>query len=113
MTPRAIGCIGLAAATFVGIGLLAFSMVASPAGCPGRLQWDERGYAAVGTPAASPHVGGAEGEAVEIGSTFIGLGTRRMVAPPGTPPSPTAERRPALVALECGDGTWQTYGAAS
>lgn len=114
MTPRAIGCMTLGAIVFVGIGLLAFSMASAPDGCPDGLQWAERAYRPDGTPAPSPHLGEADaGEPVEIGSTFIGLGTRRVVAPPGTPASPSGQSRPDVVALECGGGTWQTYRAES
>jgi hypothetical protein len=114
VTPRAIGCMTLGAMVFVGIGLLAFSMAARPSGCPEAVQWAELAYRPVGSPAPSPDLGQAGGgQPVEIGSTFIGLGTRRVVAAPGTPASPSGEARPAVVALECGDGTWQTYRGGS
>jgi len=55
MNWRAIGCLVIGAAVFVGIGLLgmSFAFRAQP-GCPDRLQWADRAYEAQGTPAPSP-----------------------------------------------------------
>ncbi len=86
---------------FVGIGLLGLSMATTRAGCPTRLQWDAQGYEGEGTPAASPFAGSEA-----IGSTFIGLTTRRAFA------VPAGSARPERLALECGDGTYQTYRRA-
>jgi hypothetical protein len=98
---RAIGCGVLAVVVFVGLGLLALSMAMTRAGCPGRLQWEAQGYALEGTPAPSPFAGSEA-----IGSTFIGLTTRRAFA------VPSGDARPLRLALECGDGTYQTYRQA-
>lgn len=114
MTPRAIGWMTLGAILFVGLGLLAFSMASPPAGCPGGLQWADLAYEPVGSPARSPDLREAgSGDPVEVGSTFIGMGTRRVVAPPGTAAAPSGESRPEVVSVECGDGTWQTYRVGS
>lgn len=106
---RAIGCLGIGAAAFVGIGLLgmSFAFRAQP-GCPDRLQWADRTYLAEGTPAPSPAFA-KPGEPVPIGSTFIGLTTRQAYGPPGSSPSTQAEDRPETIALDCADGTYQTY----
>jgi hypothetical protein len=106
---RAAGCAVLGIATFLGIGLLGMWIAfRGEPGCPGQLQWADRSYLAEGTPAPSPAFG-MPGEAVDIGSTFFGLTTRRAFGPPGSSPSTEAEDRPALVALDCDDGTFQTY----
>jgi hypothetical protein len=106
---RAIGCLVIGAAVFVAIGLLgmSFAFRAQP-GCPERLQWADRTYLAEGTPAPSPAFA-SPGEPVAIGSTFFGLTTRQMYGPPGSSPSTEAEDRPETVALDCADGTYQTY----
>lgn len=88
----------LAVVVFVGIGLLGLSMATTRAGCPTRLQWDALSYEGEGTPARSPFAGSES-----IGSTFIGLTTRTAFA------APSGSARPERIALECGDGTYQTY----
>jgi len=109
MNWRAIGCLVIGAAVFVGIGLLGMSVAfrAQP-GCPPSLQWADRTYLAEGAPTSSPAFTEA-GEPVPIGSTFFGLTTRQMYGPPGSSPSTEAADRPQTVALDCADGTFQTY----
>jgi hypothetical protein len=99
----------LGIAAFVGIGLLGMAVAfRTEAGCPQRLQWADRTYLAEGTPAPSPAFA-VEGPAADIGSTFMGLTTRRVLGPPGSSPSTAAADRPASVALDCADGSFQTY----
>jgi hypothetical protein len=106
---RAAGCAVLGIAVFLGIGLLGMSIAfRTDAGCTDVLQWDDRVYRAEGTPAPSPAFD-QRGDAVEIGSTFFGLTTRRAFGPPGSSPSIEAKDRPRLVALDCANGTFQTY----
>ena len=109
MNWRAVGCLVIGVAVFVGIGLLgmSFAFRAQP-GCPDRLQWADRTYLAQGTPAPSPAFA-SPGEAVPIGSTFFGLTTRQLYGPPGSSPSTQAEDRPEAIALDCADGTFQAY----
>jgi hypothetical protein len=105
---RAIGCGVAAAATFVAIGLLGMSLAFSRFdGCPPQLQWADRTYTPVGEALSSPTFD--EGEPVEIGSTFIGLTTRRVYGPPGSEPNPSAADRPTEIVLECGDGGFQPF----
>ena len=112
MNWRAIGCGLLAAAVFVGIGLFGMSLAFSRLdGCPSLLQWGDRAYLPRGAVSASPSF--AEGSPVEIGSTFMGLTTRRVWGPPGSSPSPLAADRPDLIILDCDDGTFQAYGVRS
>lgn len=107
MNWRALGCGVVAAAVFVGIGLLGLSLAFRDAqGCPPELQWADRAYLASGTPAPSPDLGG---DAVPIGSTFMGPTTRAVFGPPGSSPSTDAADRPDLIALDCADGSYQTY----
>lgn len=101
MNRRAIGCGVLGVVAFIGIGLFGLSMATTRVGCPGRLQWDAQGYQLEGTPAPSPFEGSES-----IGSTFVGLTTRRAYA------IPSGSARPERVALECGDGSYQTYRQA-
>jgi hypothetical protein len=109
MNWRAVGCLVIGVAVFVGIGLLgmSFAFRAQP-GCPPGLQWADRIYTAQGTPAPSPAFA-TSGEAVPIGSTFFGLTTRQMYGPPGSSPSAEADDRPETIGLDCADGTYQTY----
>lgn len=112
MNWRAIGCGGLAIVAFLAIGLLGMSMAFSHLeGCPDRLQWGDRAYLPAGTSAAEPSF--AEGSPVEIGSTFIGLTTRRVWGPPGSAPSASASSRPDRIFLDCDDGSVQAYAGAS
>lgn len=109
MNWRAAGCLVLGITVFVGIGLLGMSIAfRSDDGCLPRLQWADRTYLPDGTPAPSPAFDRA-GPATEIGSTFMGLATRRVYGPPGSSPSTDAADRPRSVALDCADGTFQTY----
>jgi hypothetical protein len=107
MNLRAAGCLVVGVAAFVALGVWGLSLALRDAqGCPPSLQWADRSYVALGTPAPSPDVGG---RAVDIGSTLMGPVSRRAFGPPGSSPSSDAADRPALIALECGDGTYQTY----
>ena len=113
MNWRAIGCGTLAAAAFVGLGLLAMSMAFTRfEGCPTRLQWGDRAYAPAASPIASPSFASG-GEPVEIGSTLIGLTTRRVWGPPGSDAPESADVRPDRIILDCADGTFQEYGGAA
>jgi hypothetical protein len=108
MNLRAIGCLVVGVAAFVGLGLWGLSLAFRDAqGCPATLQWADRAYAADGTPAPSPDLG--PGEAVYIGSTFMGPITRRTYGPPGSSPSTDAAARPERIALDCGDGSFLAY----
>ncbi len=108
MNWRAIGCGLLAAAVFVAIGLYGMSLAFSRLdGCPSLLQWGDRAYLPQGAVSASPSL--AQGSPVEIGSTFIGLTTRRVWGPPGSSPSPLAADRPDSIILDCDNGTFQAY----
>lgn len=110
MNWRAAGCGVLGIAIFVGIGLLGMAVAfRSVDGCPSsRLLWADRVYLADGTPAPSPAFA-IPGRAADIGSTFMGLTTRRVLGPPGSSPSTAAADRPGSVALDCANGTFQTY----
>ena len=119
MNRRAIGCGLLAAAVFVAIGLYGMSL-AFPTleGCPDRLQWRDRGWLPVGSPAQEP-IFGAGDTPVLIGSTFIGLTTRRVWGPPGSvplgsqPPGTVATGSdhgpPQRIILDCDNGTFQEF----
>ena len=108
MNWRAAGCLVVGVGVFVAIGLFGLSLAFRGAeGCPAGLQWADRAYGALGTPAPSPDLG--DGDAVPIGSTFMGPITRGVYGPPGSSPSTDAADRPELIALDCGDGTFQAY----
>ncbi|MEO8251788.1 MAG: hypothetical protein ABI978_06500 [Chloroflexota bacterium] len=111
MNWRAIGCGTLAIAVFLAIGLYGMSKAFDRLnGCPARLQWGDRAYLPAGSPVAAPSF--AEGSPVEIGSTFIGLTTRRVWGPPGSRTSPDAVDRPARIVLDCDDSSYQVYRVA-
>lgn len=113
MNRRAAGCLIVGVGGFLAIGLLGLSLALNrPGGCPARLQWAERVYEPAGTPAPSPAFS-AVGEPVELGSTLLGLASRRVYGPPGSTPSTRAADRPDEISLECGDGTYQSYAYTS
>ena len=111
MNGRAIGCITLGAVIFVLIGIAGINVASSRIGCPDRLQWGDRFYAPLGTPAPSPQVGDG-GPPAKLGSTFIGLTTRTIYGPPGALASGATTPRPDQIAMDCGNGGFQTYGKA-
>jgi len=105
---RAIGCGTLAIVVFLAVGLFGMSLAFNRLeGCPGRLQWGDRGYLPDGSPATEPSF--PDGSPVEIGSTFFGLTTRQVWGPPGSAPSQAARDRPDRIVLDCDDGTVQAY----
>jgi hypothetical protein len=109
---RAIGCGTLAVLVFVGIGLWGMSKAFDRLeGCPDRLQWGDRAYLPAGSPVAEPSF--ADGSPVEIGSTFIGLTTRKVWGPPGSSPSPSAGELPSRIYLDCDDGTVRLFATES
>ncbi len=107
MNVRAIGCIVVGAVIFILIGLAGLNLASSRVGCPSGIGWLDRTYEPAGTPASSPVAG--DGTPVKLGSTFIGLATRSVYGPAGTDPSASGSTRPDVIALDCGDGTFQTY----
>jgi len=109
MNWRAAGCLVAGVGSFLALGLLGMWLAfARLDGCPVQLQWAERTYLPAGGPAASPSFA-APGEPVDLGSTFIGLTTRTVYGPPGSAPSTSSADRPDTIALDCADGTFQTY----
>ena len=110
MNWRAVGCLVIGVAVFVGIGLLgmSFAFRAQPGCPPVACNGPIAPTRPQGTPAPSPAFA-TSGEAVPIGSTFFGLTTRQMYGPPGSSPSAEADDRPETIALDCADGTYQTY----
>ena len=111
MSWRAIGCAVLAAAVFIGLGILALQMAMGRPGCPPILRWDDRIYSAVNEPAELPALG--SGEPVRLGTTLVGVLSREVYGPAGSLPSPDAEDRPNEIALDCGNGTFVTYAFTS
>jgi len=109
MNWRVIGCLGAIFGAFLVVALagtyLAFR---GQEGCPASVQWADRLYQADGSPAPSPAFD-LPGEAANIGSTFFGLTTRTVFGPPGSSPSTEAADRPDTIAIDCGNGTYQTY----
>ena len=112
MNWRVIGCGTLAILVFVAVGLWGMSKAFDRLdGCPDRLQWGDRVYLPSGSPRPAPSF--AEGSPVEIGSTFIGLTTRKVWGPPGSAASPSAADRPAAIYLDCDDGSVLLFAVES
>ncbi len=107
MNARAIGCIAAGCIIFVLIGIAGLNLASSRVGCPSGIQWQDLAYGPQGTPAPSPMVG--EDSPVKLGSTFIGLTTRTVYGPAAAGASPSGPNRPRVIALDCADGTFQTY----
>lgn len=110
MNWRLVGCGLVAAAVFVGLGVWALTLAMGRIGCPSTLYWDDATYRAEGDPTSSPEVGDVE--AVRLGVTFVGVLTRDVYGPDGTSPTAEPSDRPERLALDCGDGTFQTYVAS-
>ena len=109
MNWRAVGCVLTGIGIFLAITLFGMSLAFSGAkGCPPRLQWGDRSYLSDGAPTDGPAFE-VPGEPVALGSTFIGLTTRTVFGPHGSQPSAAAADRPDEIALDCDDGTFQTY----
>ncbi len=114
MNLRAIGCIVVGSLVFIGIGLLGLSMAMSRIGCPDRLQWTDIAYLPADAATQSPRLpDDPQAKPVEIGSTFIGLTTRKVYGRTAIDPTDPNAPRPTQIVLECGDGTYQAYAAES
>ncbi len=107
MSNRALGCGLLAIVVFVALGVIGLNMATTRVACPSGLQWSAAAYRPEGAPAGAPSIPGSA--PAEIGTTLIGLTSRKVYAAAGTNSSDPAAARPARISLECGDGTYQTY----
>jgi hypothetical protein len=105
---RAAGCLVIGSLVFIGIGLLGLSLATSRTGCFDELQTAGGVYRAAAGPGASPALPGG-GEAKQIGTTLVGLSTRKVYGPADTDVTDPQARRPAELAVECGDGTFRSY----
>jgi hypothetical protein len=109
---RAAGCLLAGAGVFLAVTLFGMSLaLRGSEGCPPSLQWGATSYEPVGPPGRKPTLSGP-GEPEALGTTLIGLSTRTVYGPPGSRPSVESGDRPEQIALECGDGTFQTYAAS-
>jgi len=106
---RSIGCIVMGSVVFVLIGVAGLNLASNRTGCPAGIRWEQLTYEPRGTPAPTPDLAG---EPVELGSTFIGLATRTVYGPPGSGAAASGGPRPETIALDCGDGTYQSYRLA-
>lgn len=112
MNWRALGCGTLAIVVFLAVGLWGMSKAFDRLeGCPDRLQWGDRVYLPTGSHRPQPSF--AEGSPVGIGSTFIGLTTRKVWGPPGSAPSGSAADRPSRIYLDCDDGSVLLFAVES
>ncbi len=110
MNWRIVGCGVVGIGAFVAIGLLGLSMATSRIGCPDRLQWASVAYVPDRAATHSPSIeDGSSQPPVKIGSTLIGLASRGVYGPAGTDVSDASAPQPSRIAMECGDGTYQTY----
>lgn len=114
MNWRAIGCLGLGIIVFVGIGVLGLTLATGRAGCPSQLVWQDGTWEPDRPATSSPAVGRAGETPVQIGSILVGLASRAVFGPSGTAPGgSTTSALPDQVAVDCGDGTFQTYRATA
>ena len=113
MNWRAIGCGGLAVAVFVAIGIFAISRAQAPAGCPDRLPFEPVAYEADGAAADEPRLPGVDAELVPGGRASFGLAAWPVWVAPVDEPEASNAPLPGRFVLECGDGTFQAYRAAS
>jgi hypothetical protein len=111
---RAFGCLGIGVILFIGIGVLGLNMATSRAGCPARLVWQDEAWEPDREPTDAPRIGSSSDAPVEIGTTLIGMTSRRVYGPAGSAPvAGGTNDLPAQLAVECGDGTFQSYHAAA
>ncbi|HET8537330.1 MAG TPA: hypothetical protein VFL73_09140 [Solirubrobacteraceae bacterium] len=108
MNWRAAGCLVVGSVLFVAIGLFGLSLATSRVGCFDELRTGDGAYRGSGAVVASPALPGG-GQAVKIGSTLVGLASRAVYGPAGTDVNDPSAPRPAEIAVECGDGTYQGY----
>jgi hypothetical protein len=108
---RAIGFVIAGSVVFILIGVVGLNLAFSRIGCPDRIQWRDLSYLPKGSPLPSPYAGDT-GIPAKLGTTFIGLTTRDIYGPAGSSQSPQAAVRPTVIAMDCGDGTFLTYGQA-
>jgi hypothetical protein len=112
MNWRAIGCLGIGIVAFVGVGILGLTLASGRAGCPAQLAWQDATWEPDRPATSSPAVG--REAPVEIGTILVGLSSRRVYGPAGSTPSASPPAAlPVQVAVECGDGTFQTYRTAT
>lgn len=112
MSWRAAGCLLAGIGVFLAVTLFGMSLAfRGSEGCPALLQWDARSYEPAGEPTSEPAFT-VQGEPVALGTTFVGLTTRAVFGPPGSRPSAAPGDRPDQIALDCGDGSFQTYVGA-
>ena len=109
MNLRAIGCGTLAAAVFVGIGILGILRAGAPAECPEVLPYQPAAYQSVGTPAPEPALEGIDGPLQPAGSTSFGLARWEVYVEPGFVPESSGEPLPQRIVLACGDGSFQAF----
>ena len=108
MNWRAAGCLVIGSLVFIGVGLLGLSLATSRNGCFNELQTDDGAYRASGAVTSAPSLVGG-GAPLEIGTTLVGLSSRRVYGPAGTDVNDVNAPRPTEIAVECGDGTYQAY----
>lgn len=108
MNWRVAGCLVIGSLVFIAVGLLGLSLATSRVGCFNELRTADGVYRASGAVASAPTLVGA-GTPLEIGTTLVGLATRRVYGPPGTDVTDVNAPRPPEIAVECGDGTYQGY----
>ena len=106
MNWRAIGCGTLAAAAFVGIGIIGISRSFPPSECPTRLPYQPGAYDPTGQATAEARLNGRPLE--PAGRTAFGLASW-VVWVERDVPAASGEPLPERIVLECGDGTFQAY----
>lgn len=112
MNRRSVGCLLLAVAVFVLVGLFGIWRAIAPGGCPPELPTQAGVWRPVGATTSEPRLP-ASGEALEpAGEIGFGLATWEAWLPPGTAPSASGDALPERLVLKCDGNTYQAYERA-
>jgi len=106
---RAIGCGGLAAAVFIGVGIISIWRAGAPAECPGLLPYDAGTYEPLGTHMSEPLLDGIDGPLERAQEVSFGFASWTVYVQPGTAPSASNVPLPQRIVLDCRDGTFQAF----
>ena len=109
MNWRALGCLLLAVAVFVLVGIFGIWRAVAPAGCPPELPTEAGVWRPVGPTSSEPRLPGAGEDLEPAGEIGFGLATWELWVPPGTAPSASGDPLPERLVLMCDPNEYQAY----